>query len=185
MVARPPLLLLFLALAMALVASADADAAKKKPKPSVKVMGISVNRVFLARGDKVELDDGTNDCYIIGGGPSGVPPQLVAYAYVRAVRVPASAPMTYEFKTPWDRAAGGATDSLFSGPFSKGLFKAFGKQQAALYNGPTTKKDHFTYRMLPQPSPTSLYISGTYSMTVSVKVSGKTLKSSVSVPVAC
>jgi hypothetical protein len=161
------------------------DAAKKQPKPSIKAMGISINRVYAAKGHEIKADDGTNDCYILGGGPSGVPPQLVAYAYVRTIRIPASAPLELELNTRWYRAPGGALDSVFSGKLKDGLFTAYKRPQAQLYNGPTTKNDRYRYRMLPQPGPTSIYINGTYSISVSVKVGGKTLKSRASVDVTC
>jgi hypothetical protein len=184
---RPPFLLVIAALMLAFVATSQADAAKRKPKPSIKAMGISINRVYVDRKSdrKVEANDDTNDCYILGGGASGVPAQLVAYAYVRGIRIPASAPMELEFKTPWDRMSGGAIDSIYKGTFGGGLFKAYKKPQAQIYGGPATKDDRFRYRMLPQPTPTSLYINGTYSISVSVKVAGKTLRTSTSVDVTC
>jgi hypothetical protein len=179
-----PVLLALLALLLAAPAAPAAVAAKKKPKPSIKVMGISVNRAYVAKGGKIEADDGTNNCYIISGA-DGAPDSLTAYAYIKAVKIPASAKLTYEFHTPWDDDAGGDIGQKYDGPFSKGLFPAKPSGGAAIYNGPTGRGFYATYRQYPSGGTTSLAINGTYSMTVSVKVGGKTLKSSASLPVNC
>ena len=166
------------------LAATPADAAKRKPKPSIKVTGISVNRVYVAKGGKIEPEDSTNACYMIGGA-DGVPDSLTAYAYVKAVKIPASAKLTYEFRTPWDDEAGGDIGQKYEGAFSKGLFPAKPSGGAAIYGGPTGKGFHAIYRQMPSGGTTSLFISGTYSMTVSVKVGTKTLKSSATLPVDC
>lgn len=179
-----PVLLALLAVAAAALAAPAADAAKRPPKPSIKVTGISINRMYVAKGGKVEEGDSTNGCYIIGG-PSGAPDSLTAYAYVKAVKIPASAKLTYEFHTPWDKSAGGDIGQTYEGPFSKGLFPAKASSGAGIYNGPTGKGFYATYRQLPSGGGTSYYISGTYSMRVSVQVGTKTLTSSASIPVKC
>jgi hypothetical protein len=176
-----PVLMALLAL---MLAAPAAEAAKKKPKPSIKVMGLSINRVYVAKGDKIVPEDSTNACYRLAG-EDGAPDSLTAYAYVKAVRIPASAKLTYEFHTPWDESAGGDIGQKYEGPFAKGLFPAKSTGGAALYQGPTGKGFFATYRMLPTGGPTSIYINGDYSMTVSVKVGGKTLKSSATIPVTC
>jgi hypothetical protein len=176
--------ILLFALLAALLAAPAADAAKKKPKPSIKVMGLSINQVYVAKGDKIVPEDSTNACYRLGGA-SGAPDSLTAYAYVKAIRVPKSAKLKYEFHTPWDDAAGGDLGQLYEGAFNKGLYPAKATGGAAIYGGPTGKNFFATYRMLPTGIPTSYYINGTYSMKVSVQVGGKTLKSSASIPVTC
>ncbi len=135
-------------------------------------------------GTTVRAGDSSNGCYIIGGA-SGEPSELKVYAYVQATSIPASARLSYTFTTPWDRDNLDPGASLFSGPFSHGLFKAYHKQQAELFNGPTGKQDYFTYRMLPSGTPTSQYINGKYLLSVSVKVGGRTLSSRGGVTVAC
>lgn len=166
-----------------LIAASPAAARKPAPKPSIKVLGLSINSVYAHKGSTIKAGDSTNSCYIIGGGPSGEPRELKVYAYVHATKIPPKTPLTYEFKTPWDKLE--PAGSMFSGPFSSGLFKAHGKQQAELSNGPTGKHDYFTYRMLPTGTPASYYISGKYSLSVTVKVNGKTLTSRGTVTVAC
>lgn len=157
-------------------------AAGRVPRPSIKVRGFSVNRYYAAKGSTVKANDSTNACYIIGG-PSGEPPQLVVYVYVHAVKIPPGAHMTFSFSTPWDTEA---PDQVpYDGKFSGGLFKAHGRQQAAIYGGPTGTRDYFHHRMLPTGIPASYYIDGKYSLTVSVHVGGRTLTSSGSITVAC
>ena len=180
---KPALVALLALAALALPAPAT-EAAKRTAKPSIKVMGISVNRFYVPRGGKIEEGDSSNGCYSIGGA-SGAPDSLTAYAYVKAVKIPKSAKLTYEFHTPWDETAGGEIGRTYEGPFSKGLFPAKKSGGAAIYGGPTGKNFYAIYRQLPSGGGTSYYISGTYSMTVSVKVGARTLKSSATLPVNC
>ena len=171
---------------LALVAPGSPAVAKTTPKPSIKVSGISVNRAYATRGTAIKAGDSANGCYIIGGA-SGEPQRLEAYVYVHAVKVPANAKMTYTFHTPWDKEEPTTVD--FSGTFGGsmgGLFRAFGKQQAEIFGGPTSKQDHVTYRMLPTGgTPASSFINGTYSFRVTVRFAGRTLTSEATVTVAC
>ncbi len=167
-----------------LVLPSSAAARKHVAKPSIKVLGLSINRAYADRGTTIRAGDSANGCYIIGG-PSGEPPELKVYAYVQATKIPARAPLTYKFTTPWDKDNLDPGGSMFSGQFSHGLFTAYHRQQAEIYNGPTGKQDYFTYRMLPTGNSTSRYINGKYSLSVSVKVKGKTLSSRGAVNVAC
>lgn len=178
---KPVLLAL---LALLLVAPTASDAAKKKTKPSIKVMGISVNRAYVPKGGEIKADDDTNNCYVISGA-DGAPDSLTAYAYVKAVKIPASAKLTYEFRTPWDDGPGGDFGQKYEGAFSKGLFPAKPSGGAAIHGGPTGKGMYAIYRQRPSGDGVSYDINGTYSMTVSVKVGGKTLRSSASLPVNC
>ncbi len=173
-----------IAVVVLLVPSSALARARHAPKPSIKVRGLSINRFYASQGTTVRAGDSSNGCYIIGGA-SGEPSELKVYAYVQATSIPASARLSYTFTTPWDRDNLDPGASLFSGPFSHGLFKAYHKQQAELFNGPTGKQDYFTYRMLPSGTPTSQYINGKYLLSVSVKVGGRTLSSRGGVTVAC
>ena len=177
-----PRLVTVLVVAAALIVPAGTATGKAAPKPSIKVEGLSINRYYARKGSTIKAGDSTNACYIIGGA-TGEPRELEVYAYVHAVRIPPKTPLTYTFKTPWDKVEPTGVD--FSGPFNHGLFKAHNKQQAEIFGGPTTKQDYFTYRMFPTGAPASYYIDGTYSMAVSVKVNGKTLTSRGQVKVAC
>jgi len=145
---------------------------------------LSINRAYADRGTTITAGDSSNGCYIIGG-PSGEPPELKVYAYVQATKIPARAALTYKFTTPWDKDNLDPGGSMFSGQFSHGLFTAYRRQQAEIFNGPTGKQDYFTYRMLPTGNSTSRYTDGKYSLSVSVKVKGKTLSSRGAVNVAC
>jgi hypothetical protein len=151
-------------------------------KPSIKVLGISVNQFYAKSGSKVKNGDSTNACYIIGGA-SGEPDQLVAYVYVKAVKVPPDAHLTYKFSTPWDAEA--PEQASYDGRFSGRLFKTHGHPQASIYHGPTGPSDYFSYRMLPTGTPASYYISGKYSLSVSVRVNGRTLASAGAIDIAC
>ena len=167
-----------LLLALALPAG-PAQAAKKKPK--LKIVGLSVNRWLMAPGGKAELDDGTNACYTIAG-PSGAPPDITVFAFVRARNIKRSAPTTLKFETPWDSQY---PHDPFAGPFKNGLYKSKNKQQVSIYGGPTGKNDYFRYEMMPVGGPTSYFVSGDYKLTVTVKASGKTLTRKAKVSVAC
>lgn len=159
--------------------------ARHTPKPSIAVRGLSINRFYASHGTTVRAGDSSNGCYIIGGA-SGEPSELKVYAYVHGTSIPASAHLSYKFTAPWDRDNLDPGASMFSGAFSHGLFKAYHKQQAENFNGPTGKQDYFTHRMLPSGgTPTSQYINGKYILSVSVKIGRKTLTSRGGVTVAC
>ena len=117
-----------------------------------------------------------------------MPPRMIPTYSIEIpskMKIPKTAKLTYEFRTPWDDEPGGDIGRSYEGPFAKGLFPAKPSGGAAIYGGPTGKNFHATYRQLGTGTPTSLFINGTYSMTVSVKVGTKTLKSSATLPVTC
>jgi hypothetical protein len=171
---------LALVVAAAALPAAPAVAAKK---PSLKVAGLSINRFFARPGTKIVYPDSQNSCYAIEGA-DGAPQSLTVYAFVTAVKVPASAPATLTITTPWSKAPGAAPE-MTSGPFKTLLFHSKGRQQAAIFGGPQGPFDFYTYSMLPTGVPTSYYVSGLYSVDVTAKVGGKTLHAAGSVKVTC
>lgn len=170
---------------MVLLAAPAAAHAKKRPRPGLKVHGISVNSVFVAKGTTVEPEESTNTCYRIGG-PSGAPQSLQATVYVRAIKIPKTAVMHYEFHVPWDKAPGvQESDSVFDGPFGKGLFRSKPSNAGGAFGGPTGAHDHFTYRMLPTGTPTSYYLAGDYSFKVTARAGGRTYAARGKITLQC
>jgi hypothetical protein len=172
-------------LALLLVAAAaPAASAKAKPtKPSLKIAGISVNRVYLTPGTKVGYPDSQNRCYMIEGA-DGEPASLTMYGFVKAVKIPAGAPTTVTFTAPWS-AKFGAGLGTTTGPFSKVLFRSKGRQQASIYGGAQGPYDFYSYTMLPAGIVTSYYVSGTYTLDVTTTVNGKALHARGTVTLAC
>lgn len=173
------------ALATLLALAPAVSAAKPKPKrPSLKIAGLSVNQVLLAPGTKVTYPgDSQNRCYRMGG-PSGAPPSVTVYGFVKAVKIPASAPTTVTFTTPWT-ARFGPEQSTTTGPFSKVLFRSRGRRQASIYGGAQGAHDFYSYTMLPTGVATSSYLSGDYALEVTTKVNGRTLRAKGTVKVLC
>lgn len=162
------------AVAALLVAGSGAPAASAKArKPSLKIAGLSVNRVYMTPGTKVPYPDSANRCYMIGGA-SGAPDSLTVYGFVQAVKIPASAPTTVTFTAPWSAKVGAGLGTT-TGPFSKVLFRSKGRQQASLYGGAQGPFDFYSYTMLPTGYPTSYYLSGAYTLDVRTTVNGKAL----------
>jgi hypothetical protein len=174
-------LLAALGLLSALAAPAPALAHKTK-KPSIKVLGFSINRYYVTKGSTIKYPDPTNACVAIEGS-DGEPPDLQSFVYLSAVKIPASAQTTWTFHTPWDALA--PDQVTYTGTFGKALVKAKGKPAAQVFGGPTGPTDYFWYRQLPQPTPASSYVNGTYSFSVTVTVGGRKLASSGSVKVDC
>lgn len=166
-----------------LVPVTPAAAAKKQPKPSLKVVGVSPNRWFTSPGRAVKLDDGTNGCYVIAG-PTGAPTSLQAFFFVRTVRLPSNAPTTLTITTPWDAQTPDLAKPQ-QGKLSSLLYRSKGRPQAGIFGGPQGPYDRYTYRMLPTGGATSYYVSGKYSIDVSVKVGPKTYHAAGAITVAC
>ncbi|MDQ8045037.1 MAG: hypothetical protein AAGC46_19960 [Solirubrobacteraceae bacterium] len=180
-----------LALASGVAPAADAAAAKPKKtakkkastKPVLKVSGISVNGWYSAPGGKAKADDDTNACYRMLG-PAGTPPQFQAFPFVHAVNIPADAPTTVVFHTPWDSRT--TEDQITAtGRFSDVLFKTTKSDLAASFGGPSSSKDFYRYSMLPTGLPVMSFADGAYTVTVTTTVKGKPLTASGSVTVAC
>lgn len=169
------------ATAAAAPSSPAVAAAAKKAKPALKVSRLSVNRWALAPGGKVAEGDGTNGCFSMLG-PAATPPSLTVYGFVTFARVPASAPATVELTTPWD-AAGGFEPVKLSGAFGKVLHRVKGNGAAGAFGGGA--KDVFLFSMLPTGLPAATYVDGTYAMTVTARVHGRTLRSSGRITVDC
>ena len=118
------------------------------------------------------------------GGPSGAPQSVTVYGFVKAVKIPASAPTTVIFTTPWT-AQFGADQGTFKGAFSKVLFHSKGRRQAAIFGGPQGPNDFYSYSMLPSGVATSYYLSGKYTLDVTTTVNGKALHARATITLAC
>lgn len=161
-----------------------ASAAKPKPKkPSIRISGLSVNQVFSKPGTKIPYPDSQNRCYRMGG-PSGAPPSVTVYGFVKAVKIPATAPTTVVFTTPWTAQFGAQTGTT-TGNFSKVLYHTKGRQQAAIFGGPQGPNDFYSYSMAPTGGATSYYLTGQYKLDVTTTVQGKTLRASATITLAC
>lgn len=167
-----------------LVAPAAAGA-KKKLKPGLKVYGFSVNSVYIPKGTTVKPVESTNTCYRIGG-ETGAPQSLTGAVFVRAIKIPKGAVTHFEFKTPWDKAQGiPANDGVFDGPFNQALFRSKPSNTGGAFGGPTGRNDYFRYRMLPTGIPTSYYLAGEYSFSVTAKDGGKTYSAHGKIKLNC
>lgn len=173
---------LIITLACAVLAQAAHANSHHPPKPSVKVAGISVNQQDFPAGTKVTQQSPINACYAIGG-PALTPPSLTVVGFVHAVSIPASAKTTIDFSTPWAGAVNGVINE--TDRFSKVLFKNRGHGVAATFGGANGPNDYYRYIMLPTGYPTSSYIDGRYSLTVTIKLRTKTLHASGAITVAC
>jgi len=167
----------------ALLMLAPAAPAAAPKKPSIKISGLSVNQVFSTPGTKIPYPDSQNRCYRMGG-PSGAPPSVTVYGFVKAVKIPANAPTTVVFTTPWT-AQFGAQIGTTTGNFSKVLFHSKGRQQAAIYGGPQGPSDFYSYSMAPSGGATSYYLTGKYKLDVTTTVNGKALHASATITLAC
>jgi len=167
---------------LALAPAAPAAPAKAK-KPSIKISGLSVNQVFSTPGTKIPYPDSQNRCYRMGG-PSGAPPSVTVYGFVKAVKIPANAPTTVVFTTPWTAQFGAAIGTT-TGNFSKVLYHSKGRQQAAIYGGPQGPNDFYSYSMAPSGGATSYYLTGKYKLDVTTTVNGKALHASATITLAC
>lgn len=153
------------------------------PKPGLKVYGFSVNNVFIDKGTTVPPQDSTNACYRIGGA-SGAPDRLQGTVFVRAIGIPRTAKTHYVFNTPWDKDPA-AEDPVFDGPFKNALFRSKPGNLGGAVGGPTGSHDYYTYRQLPTGTPTSYYMSGTYSFSVTAKANGRTFSASGKIKLEC
>jgi len=180
---RLPLAGLITLSALLALAPAAPAARAKAQKPSVKISGLSVNQVFSPPGTKIPYPDSQNRCYRMGG-PSGAPPSVTVYGFVKGVKIPASAPTTVVFTTPWT-AQFGAQIGTTTGNWSKVLYHTKGRQQAAIYGGPQGPNDFYSYSMAPTGGATSYYLTGQYKLDVTTTVNGKALHASATITLAC
>ena len=165
--------------------AAPAAGAKAKPaRPSIKVTALSVNRAVAYPGETVKARDSQNRCFIIGG-ETGAPQSLTFYGFVKAVRIPASAPTTVVFTAPWDSYLRDVTLSTTSGTFKQVLYRNKTHPGALIFGGQAGPWDFYRYEMLPTGIPTSNFLDGTYGMDVKVKVAGRTLHAKGTFKLAC
>ena len=167
-----------------LTPAVPAAGAKAPAKPSLKVTALSVNRAVAYPGETVKARDSQNRCYIIGG-QTGQPPSLVLYGFVKAVKIPASAPTTVVFTAPWDAYLRDATLTTTTGPFKSVLYRNKTHPGATISGGQAGPYDFFRYEMLPTGIVTSNVLDGAYGMDVKVKVAGKTLHAKATIKLAC
>lgn len=169
---------------LAVTATAPVAGAKAPAKPSLKVTGLSVNRAVARPGETVKARDSQNRCYIIGG-QTGAPQSLTFYGFVKAVKIPASAPTTVVFTAPWDSYLRDVTLSTTSGTFKQVLYRNKTHPGALIFGGQAGPWDFYRYEMLPTGIPTSNFLDGTYGMDVKVKVAGRTLHAKGTFKLAC
>ena len=172
------------ALAVLALLSATAEAKPKpKPKPakpSIKLTGVSVNQQNFIPGTKVTLTSPINACYGIGGATQD-PPDVTMFAFVHAVKIPNRAPLTTTFVTPWDTQT--VPDAEDAHPtFGNSWFHDRGHQQASIFGGPDGPDDFFRYD--DEGTGRNIF-NGTYTVSVSVKVGGTTLRTHGSITVNC
>jgi hypothetical protein len=173
---------LIVMLACALPAQSAHANSHHPPKPSVKVAGISVNQQDFTPGTKVTQMSPINACYGIGG-PAFTPQNLTAVGFVHAVSIPADAKTTIDFTTPWASTVNGVIHETER--FSKALVPNRGHGVASAFGGANGPNDYYRYIMLPTGYPTSSYIDGRYSFTITIKLRTRTLHASGAITIAC
>jgi hypothetical protein len=167
-------------LALVLLAGSAQAKAGHPAKPSIKLTGISVNDQNFTPGTKVTLKAPINACYGIGGADQS-PPDVTMFAFVHAVKVPNKAPLTTTFVTPWDTQT--LPDTADPHPtFGSSWFHNRGHQQASIFGGADGPDDFFRYD--DEGTGRNIF-NGTYTVSVSVKVSGKVLRTHGSITIDC
>jgi hypothetical protein len=175
-----------LALGLALVVLAasaqQGDAHTTAAKPSIKITGISVNEFDAEPNTKItyQPNNPPNACYDIGGAAQD-PTQVTVVFFISAVGVPANAPTTVKFVTPWNTlsfpSTAGSTEQ-----FSKTWFRNKGHGVAAIYGG-SDAPDNF-YKFDDEGTGSNVF-NGSYSVTTSVKVHGKVLHAHGTLKIDC
>ena len=143
-----------------------------------------MNRATAYPGETIKARDSQNRCYILGG-QTGQPPSLTLYGFVKAVKIPSSAPTTVVFTAPWDGYVHDLSQTTTTGAFSKVLYRNKTHPAATINGGQAGPYDVFRYEMLPTGIVTSTFLDGTYGMDVKVKVAGKTLHAKATIKLAC
>ena len=176
-----------LALGLALVSLAataqPGDAhTKAAAKPSIKITGISVNRFNAEPNTKITYhpNNPPNACYDIGGADQD-PTQTTVVFFISAVGVPANAPTTVKFVTPWNTLSfpttAGSTEQ-----FSKTWFRNKGHGVAAIFGGSDAPDNFYKYD---DEGTGSNAFNCSYSVTTTVKVHGKLLHAHGTLKVDC
>jgi hypothetical protein len=175
---------LALALASVLLATTaqQGDAHTKAVKPSVKITGISVNDYDATPNTKITYvpNNPPNACYDIGGAAQS-PSQVTVVFFIHAVGVPANAPTTVDFVTPWNTLHfPSATDS--SDQFSKIWFRDKGHGVAATFGGSDAPDNFFKYD---DEGTGGNIFNGAYSVTTTVRVHGVLLHAHGTLKIDC
>lgn len=175
---------LALALASALLGAAaqQSDAHTTAAKPSLKITGISVNEFNAQPNTKItyQPNNPPNACYDIGGADQD-PTQTTVVFFISAVGVPANAPTTVKFVTPWNTlsfpSTAGSTER-----FSKTWFRNKGHGVAAIFGGSDAPDNFYKYD---DEGTGSNAFNGFYSVTTTVKVHGKLLRAHGTLKIDC
>jgi hypothetical protein len=175
-----------LAAALALPAT-GAAAGGKKPAPSLRVLGFGVNQLFVAKGTTVKSES-MCDAIVGADSPVGPPQQIYLSVAVRATGIPKKAPTQYKDKLPYGDdpfAVPDFTDPVpFSRAFAAGTFPVGGATGSSkdLYYLPIVGSNAEAGQY---EGPSAEEFDGEYSFTASVKVGGRTLRSTATVNVDC
>jgi hypothetical protein len=180
--ARSAALAVGLALVLLAAAVPQGDAKTKAAGPSIKLTGISVDQFNAAPNTKITYvpNNPPNACYDIGGAAQD-PTQVTVVFFIHAVGIPANAPTTVHFVTPWNTlnipSAAGSTEE-----FSKTWFRNKGHGVAAIFGGSDAPDNFYKYD---DEGTAGNVFNGFYSVTTTVKVHGKLLHAHGTLHIDC
>jgi hypothetical protein len=169
--------------ALALPGIGSAAAVGKKPAPSINVLGFGINWLFAAKGTTVKSEALCNQ---IGGAesPIGPPQNVYLTVFVRATSIPKKAPTQIKDTLPYGFAD--ATSPTFTDPFPFSQGFAAGSFPVGSPTGSTKNLFHEPLISFDSTAgPAAEEFNGEYVFTVQTKVSGRTLRSTGKVTVAC
>jgi hypothetical protein len=170
------------ALVLPATAAQQAYAHIKAVKPSVKITGISVDDFNASPNTKITYvpNNPPNACYDIGGAGQD-PTQVTVVFFIHAVGIPANAPTTVDFVTPWNTlhipSTAGSTEK-----FSKTWFRNKGHGVAAIFGGSDAPDNFFKYD---DEGTGGNIFNGAYSVTTTVRVHGVLLHAHGSLKIDC
>jgi hypothetical protein len=151
-------------------------------KPSIKITGISVDRLNAEPGTKItyQPNNPPNACYEIGGADQS-PPQVDVVFFIHEVGIPASAPTTLDVVTPWDtqsRPAKGEAPPTFA----KTWFRNKTTGVAEIFGGDSRPGNFYTFD---DEGTRGNAFNGSYAVTTTVKVHGTVLRAHATLKVDC
>jgi hypothetical protein len=161
---------------------AGARVATTASGPSIRITGISVDMFDATPGTKITYmpNNPPNACYDIGGA-SQDPQQVDVVFFIHAVGIPASAPVTLDVSTPWDKQS--RPDAQNAHPvFSTTWFRNKGHGVAAIYGGSDAPDNFYTYD---DEGTRGNMFNGNYSVTTTVKVHGTVLRAHGRLKIDC
>jgi hypothetical protein len=171
-----------LALVVLVATAQQGDARTAAAKPSIKITGISVNEFNAEPNTKItyQPNNPPNACYDIGGAAQD-PTQVTVVFFIEAVGIPANAPTTVDFVTPWNTLSFPSSGSP-AGQFSKTWFRNKGHGVAAIYGGSDAPDNFYKYD---DEGTGGNVFNGSYSVNTTVKVHGKVLRAHATLKIDC